>query len=84
MRAPRERSRARPSHPWDQGSLAMPHKFKLGDRVRLHHERSVSAAHGAYLVMMQLPERDGGYEYRIRSPDEPHERIARESELREA
>ncbi|MGB7833894.1 MAG: hypothetical protein WBL84_16955 [Xanthobacteraceae bacterium] len=62
----------------------MPRKFKLGDRVRFHHERSVSAAHGAYLVTMQLPERDGGFEYRIRSPDEPHERIARKSELREA
>jgi hypothetical protein len=54
------------------------------DRVRFHHERSVSAAHGAYLVTMQLPERDGGFEDRIRSPDGPHERIARESELREA
>jgi hypothetical protein len=33
---------------------------------------------------MQLPERDGEFEYRIRSPDEPHERIVRESELRAA
>ena len=30
----------------------------------------------------RLPERDGEFEYRIRSPDEPYERIARESELR--
>jgi hypothetical protein len=62
----------------------MPHKFAIGDRVRFHHERSVSAAPGAYLVTMLLPERDGEFEYRIRSPDEPHERIARESELRGA
>ena len=62
----------------------MPHKFKIGDRVSFHHERIVSAAHGSYVVTMQLPERDGEFEYHIRSADEPHERIARESELREA
>ena len=62
----------------------MPHKFKVGDRVHFRHERIISAAHGAYLVTMQLPDRDGEFEYRIRSPDEPHERIARESELRRA
>jgi hypothetical protein len=57
----------------------MPRKFSVGDRVRFyHHERAVS------VVTMQLPERDGEFEYRIRSPDEPHERIARESELRRA
>jgi hypothetical protein len=60
----------------------MPHKFQLGDRVRFRHERIVSAVQGPYVVTMQLPERDGEFEYRIRSPDEPHERIARESELR--
>ena len=62
----------------------MPHKFAIGDRVSFHHERIVSAAHRPYLVTMQLPERDGEFEYRIRSPDEPHERIVRESELRGA
>ena len=58
-------------------------QFKVGDRVRFfYHDRFKSAAHGTYLVTMQLPERDGEFEYRIRSPDERHERIARESELR--
>jgi hypothetical protein len=47
-----------------------------------HSERTVSAAHGPYLVTMRLPERDGEFEYRIRSPDEPHERIARELIIR--
>ena len=46
--------------------------------------RTIDAAHGPYVVTMQLPERAGEFEYRIRSPDEPHERIARESELRGA
>jgi hypothetical protein len=63
----------------------MPHKFAIGDRARFfHHERNVSAARGAYLVTVQLPEIDGEFACRIRSPDEPHERIARESELRGA
>jgi hypothetical protein len=62
----------------------MPHKFKVGDHVRyFHHDRAVWASHGPHVVTMQLPERDGEYEYRIRSPDEAHERLARESELRE-
>jgi hypothetical protein len=57
----------------------MPRKFNVGERVRFyHHERTIS------VVTMQLPEREGEFEYRIRSPDEPHERIARESELRGA
>ena len=44
----------------------MPHKFAIGDRVRFHHERNVSAAHGAYLVTMQLPERDGEERWKAR------------------
>ena len=35
-----------------------------------------------YLVTKELPERDGEPEYRIKGLGEPHERIARESELR--
>jgi hypothetical protein len=30
---------------------------------------------------MLLPEIDGEFAFRIRSPDEPHERIAKESQL---
>ena len=55
----------------------MPRKFSIGDRVRFYHERTVS------VVTMQLPEQDREFEYRIRSPAEPHERIAKESELHE-
>ena len=56
----------------------MPRKFSIGDRVRFYHERTVS------VVTMQLPEQDREFEYRISSPAEPHERIAKESELRGA
>jgi hypothetical protein len=36
---------------------------------------------GSYEITKQLPERNGEFEYRIRSINEPHERVARESEL---
>ena len=37
-----------------------------------------------YIVTAKLPERDGEFEYHIKHTGERHERIARESELREA
>jgi hypothetical protein len=36
---------------------------------------------GAYEVIKVLPDPDGEREYRIKSANEPHERVARESEL---
>ena len=39
---------------------------------------------GVYTVTKQLPENRGEFEYRIKSMDEVHERIARESELTKA
>jgi hypothetical protein len=43
-----------------------------------------NAARGAYEIMAQLPERDGQFEYRIKSRGEPHERVAKESDLSSA
>ena len=40
-----------------------------------------NAARGAYEIMAQLPERDGQFEYRIKSRGEPHERVVKESDL---
>jgi len=37
---------------------------------------------GSYEVTKQLPESSGEFEYRIKSVNEPHERVVRESELR--
>jgi hypothetical protein len=59
------------------------HKFRLGQRVSL----AVSvlrhgAASGAYTIIKKLPERDGEFDYRIKSVSESHERVVRESELR--
>jgi hypothetical protein len=57
------------------------HRFKLRQTVFLQPIFSRGAARGAYQVTKQLPERNGEYEYRIKSSTEPHERVARESEL---
>jgi hypothetical protein len=58
------------------------HKFKLGRSVYLQPTTfNRDAARGAFEVTKQLPERDGQFEYRIKSAGEPHERVAKESEL---
>jgi len=58
------------------------HKFRAGQRVTLAQSLTKrSAAAGGYVVMRQLPERNGEFEYRIKSISEPYERVARESEL---
>ncbi len=60
----------------------MPHKFKVGQTVEFHPAaRDHYAARGMYVVTRQLPAREGEFEYRIKSPNAPHERNARESEL---
>ena len=58
------------------------HKFHVGQMVQFRTKPFyVSAALGVFEVIKQLPERDGELEYRIRNSTEPHERVARESEL---
>jgi hypothetical protein len=58
------------------------HKFKLRQTVFLQPAIfNRDFAGGAYEVTKQLPERDGQFEYRIKSSREPHERVVRESEL---
>jgi hypothetical protein len=61
-----------------QGFL-MPHKFKIGQLVIFKpsaHKRS-----GTYAVTKQLPHNGTEFEYRIKGVNEPHERVARESDL---
>lgn len=58
------------------------HKFKLRQTVFLQPTIfNRDAPRGAFEVTKQLPERDGQFEYRIKSSREPHERVVRESEL---
>jgi hypothetical protein len=55
------------------------HKFQIGDAV--HFEGSPNAPGGAYVIIRQLPVRNGEYEYQIKSAREPHDRVVRESQL---
>jgi hypothetical protein len=58
------------------------HRFKLGRSVFLQPTMfNRDASRGAFEVIKQLPERDGQFEYRIKSSSEPHERVTKESEL---
>ena len=60
----------------------MPHKFAVGESVRSRPAvLPIDIARGLSIVTMLLPEIDGELAYRIRNPNEPHERIAKESEL---
>ena len=58
------------------------HKFRIGQVVQLAPAISRNVPGGTYEVTKQLPENRGQFEYRIRHSNEPHERVARESELR--
>jgi hypothetical protein len=57
------------------------HKFHIGEVVQLLPPMSRNASGGVYEVTKKLPEYAGEYEYRIKSSNEPHERVVRESEL---
>ena len=58
------------------------HKFQVGEIVHLSPARNVPG--GPYEVIKQLPERGGEFEYRLKSMNEPHERVVREGELRKS
>ena len=57
------------------------HRFHLGQPVEFNPPRGIYAARGVYVVTAKLPERDGVFEYRVRSASEEHERAALENEL---
>jgi hypothetical protein len=58
------------------------HKFELGQSVSLQSTIfNRDAARGAYKVTKQLPERDGEWEYQVKRPGEPHERVVKERDL---
>jgi len=57
------------------------HKFKVGQTVNLSPAIARNMPGGMYQITTQLPKRNGEYEYRIKSINEPHERVMREIEL---
>jgi hypothetical protein len=61
------------------------HKFHIGETVQLTPSIRRKASGGVYEVTKKLPDSSAGeYEYRIKSINEPHERVVRESELEKA
>jgi hypothetical protein len=62
------------------GALSMAHKFKVGQVVTLHSKR-----HGVWAerfeVVKLLPHESGDFQYRIKSTEDGHERVAFECEL---
>ena len=72
---------ARPSERQAVRTRIMFHKFKIGQLVGYRPPRGLYAPPGKFSVTALLPERNGDFEYRIRHPEERHERVVRESEL---
>jgi hypothetical protein len=63
---------------------SMLHKFHVGETVTVSPSRNRNVPGGACVVTKHLPDNDDEPEYRIRSANEPYERVARESELTKA
>jgi hypothetical protein len=59
------------------------HKFKVGQTVRYRAQFGHATA-ADYKIMQRLPTEDDELRYRIKSANEPHERVAKESQLRRA
>jgi hypothetical protein len=57
------------------------HKFKIGQLVNY---LSREGAAGVYEVTQLLPPENEALQYRIKNANEPHERMAKEHELRSA
>jgi hypothetical protein len=64
----------------------MTHRYQLGAQVRLNRGfPHRNAPDGPYQVIRHLPSAsDGEHQYRIKSPGEQHERVAKESDLERA
>ena len=70
----------RSSAPYEVHEPMSPHRFKIGDIVFLRPAVSRNVPGGVFEIIRQLPGTSEP-EYRIKSANEPHERVARESEL---
>jgi hypothetical protein len=70
---------------WAKHEFPMPsHKFHIGETVTLIPSISRNVAGGIYQVVRQLPHNGLDFEYHIKSANEQHQRLARESELMKA
>ena len=57
------------------------HKFKIGQSVIYASPFGRGDASGAYKIVKLLPPEGDDFQYKIKSNDEPHERVVKESQL---
>ena len=58
------------------------HKYRVGERLRLQSTGLTSAQSGIYEVLALMPqERGAGFQYRLRSTVDSHQRVALEDAL---
>ena len=57
------------------------HKFKVGQSVSFSTAFFGGSTSGIYTIMQLLPPEGDEFQYRIKSAAEPHERVAKESQL---
>jgi len=60
------------------------HKFKIGQSVLYASGPLGRGGVSAYKVVKLLPPEGDEFQYKIKSNDEPHERVAKESQLARA
>jgi hypothetical protein len=60
------------------------HKFKVGEIVFYTSGVGSSRRSDVFTIMQRLPAEGGNYQYRIKSADEPFDRVVKESELETA
>jgi hypothetical protein len=67
------------------GNAMSNHKFKVGQTVS-YTSRFIGAiaTHAIFKVTQLLPPEGDEFQYRIKSVSEPHERVAKESQLHRA
>jgi hypothetical protein len=58
------------------------HRFQVGQIIFLERSRNLNIPGGEYVITKKLPERTGGFEYRVKSNKEPHQRVVREDQLK--
>jgi hypothetical protein len=63
----------------------MSNLFQSGQTVRLVRNLSLrAAADGEFKIVRALPDEGGETQYRIKSAQEPHDRVVKESDLQTA
>jgi hypothetical protein len=59
------------------------HRYRIGEKVQLLYDATTRFSTAElYEIVRLLPETGGEFQYRIKSTEGSHERIAKESELR--